>query len=308
MKLRPAPFLLPALLVLGCGGDAGESEAVVEETAEREMSAEEAGMAAIDALGDAFEEHYNMGHASMVADLHADDAIRLMADGGIYSGRDEILASLESAVAGSPSLTINRGDTKIIGDHAVSHGTWAVEATAESGEAVTQSGAYMSVARRMGDDWKIVASLTNYDAAPPEGFEFEAPPEDGPEDLVDGPTADIIDYYQTHYNMGHASMVADLFVEDGVAAFAMAPPAVGREAVEATIAAGIEAGNQITIHDVNTEDLGDGYYLDMGWYEIDPGDAPSWGTYMVLAHRADDGTGKIVWAASNGGFPPPEEG
>ena len=47
MKLRPAPFLLPALLVLGCGGDAGESEAVVEETAEREMSAEEAGMAAI---------------------------------------------------------------------------------------------------------------------------------------------------------------------------------------------------------------------------------------------------------------------
>ena len=137
-------------------------------------------MAAIDALGDAFEEHYDMGHASMVADLHADDAIRLMADGGIYSGRDEILASLESAVAGSPSLTINRGDTKIIGDHAVSHGTWAVEATAESGEAVTQSGAYMSVARRMGDDWKIVASLTNYDAAPPEGFEFEAPPGDGP--------------------------------------------------------------------------------------------------------------------------------
>lgn len=303
MKLRPALFLLSALLVLGCGGDAGEPETVVEETAAPEMSAEEAAMAAIDALGNAFEEHYNMGHASMVADLHADDAVRLMADGGIYSGRDQILASLEEAVAGSPSLTVNRGDTKIIGDHAVSHGTWAVEATMESGEAVTQSGSYMSVARHMDGDYKIVASLTNYDAPTPEGFQFRAPPSETPEDLVDGPTADIIDYYQTHYNMGHASMVADLFVDDGVAAFAGAPAAQGREAVEALIAAGIEAGNQLTIHDVMTEDLGDGYYLDIGWYQVE-NEMPTWGTYMVLAHRAEDGTGKIVWAASNGGFPP----
>jgi uncharacterized protein (TIGR02246 family) len=297
------------LLVLGCGGDAGETEAVVEETAAREMSAEEADLAAVDALASAFEEHYNMGHASMVADLHTDEALRLMANGGIYSGRDGILASLEAAVAGSPSLTINRGDTKVIGDHAVSHGTWAVEVTSESGEAITQSGSYMSHARRVDGEWKIGLSLTNYDAPPPEGFEFEPPPGDGPpEDLVDGPVADIVEYYQTHYNMGHASMVADLFVDDGVAAFPMSPAATGREGVEALIAQGTEAGDQITIHDVNTEDLGDGYYLDLGWYEMEAGDTETWGTYIVLAHRAEDGTGKIVWAASNGGFPPAEEG
>jgi hypothetical protein len=67
----------------------------------------------------------------------------------------------------------------------------------------------------------------------------------------------------------------------------------------------LSAGSpQITIHDVYTQDLGDGYTLDGGWYELtrnaEGQSVQRSGMYVLLAHLQADGSYKIQWHVSNG--------
>ena len=60
----------------------------------------------------------------------------------------------------------------------------------------------------------------------------------------------------------------------------------------------------LTVHDIFTEDLGDGWYVDIGWYEVTSptpdGDATTVGTYLTIVETDAEGARKIRWSATNG--------
>ena len=307
MKIRFPLFLLLSLFVAACSGGADDSGAMAEgDEAPAEMSAEEATVAALEEIRAGYMQHYNLLDASAVADFYADEAVVLLADGSIADGREAIEASLETAMGVNPTLGLNTDDVIVLGDWAVSRGTYQVDAAPEGGDLLSFGGHYITLFANDMGTWKIGAVVSSYDSPRPEGWVYADPPEDGPpEDLVDGPVADAVQGYMTHYNLGHASMVADLHTEDGVTMFADQPLVQGRAGIQAALEEQFAPGQaNLTIHDITTEDLGGGYYADFGWYEVEGAMTPDGpvnvaGTYLVIATTADDGSHKMHWVVSN---------
>lgn len=309
MKSRLPLFLLLGVFGLACsGGESNESGAMEEEAPEAAAMAESDAdaVAAIEEIRAGYVQHYNLHHPSMVADYYADDATSILANGSVSDGKAAIEGNLEAAMAANPTLDLEGHDQMVFGDRAVSWGTYNVDMAPEGGEASSSSGYYMSVFRNVDGMWKLQFVMTNYDAPPPEGAEMVPPPEDGPPpDLENSPDAALTAAWQQHYNLGHASMVADLHTDDGVTMWADSPVAEGREAIEAALAAGMAEGSpQIAIHEVMNQDLGDGYSVDAGWYQITvtgpegEEEGPA-GTWMTLVRTGADGQRRIHWALSN---------
>ena len=73
-------------------------------------------------------------------------------------------------------------------------------------------------------------------------------------------------------NLYHPSMVAYYYTEDTKVAFAGSPVATGGEAVAPELVELAESPSQLTIHDVGTMELGEGWALDGGWYQMDAPD------------------------------------
>jgi uncharacterized protein (TIGR02246 family) len=288
-----------AVLVLACGGDGAEQGAG---DAGAEATPTAAGDdAAIDELRSDYVEHYNLHHASVVADLYADSAVFLAADGSVMDGKAAILAALEQQMAGSPTIELNAQDRMTFGNNAVVLGTYQVNTTPEGAEAMTLSGHYMSHFSRMDGGWKINLVITNYDSPPPAGLPAAEPMTEAPPD--DGTLTDLVRAWTAHFNAGHVDSVAALYTADAKASFADRDMVEGQSAIAAALSEGQTAGSTITIHDVATMDLGNGYALDGGWYEISAGGSvQQTGTYMLLAHQ-ENGAYRIRWHVSNGHAP-----
>lgn len=313
MKLRSTLPLFVGLILAGCAGDTGEETAEATEmaSAETEMADEgtadaSADMAALADMAEQFETHYNMYHPDMVADFYAEDAVALMANGGVQEGRAAIEARLTADMEGQPTLSLDQAESIVSGDVAVTRGTWAVETTAD-GQAMALGGNYLTMQRRVDGAWKIGMVVTNYDAPPPEGTPLGEVPGEAPAD--EGTMTEIVEYFQTHYNMGHGTMVGtQLYTDDAWASFANAPAVSGPAAIGAELQARADAGaSNLVIHDVATIPMGDGMAVDAGWYEMDTADGPVGGSYILLAEQADDGSWKIKWQVSNGMPAPAEE-
>jgi len=301
LKLRNAWILFVVLAVAACGGAAEEPVADTGAAAAADAAPMDDG-AALDELTEYFVTHYNMHHAGMVAELYADDAVFLATDGSVREGKAAIEAAMEEGMAAQPTLALNVDDRIITGDAAVSRGTWAVEQTPEGADApVTLDGHYLTVQAKIDGEWKTTVVITNYDEAPPEGTPYNETVGEAPPELTDSPLSELVAYYATHWNMGHGDMVASRYAEDAVAAFADMPQASGREAIAAQMNERIEGGNtpQLTIHEVAAEDIGGGYYIGGGWYEMVADAGNSVGAYIMLVRAGDDGTMQIQWAVSN---------
>ncbi len=303
MKLRSTLPLFVGLVAASCGGETADSGA--EEATEMASVAEEMtpAEAALDEFTGEFAEYYNMHDAAAVANMYAEDAITLLADGTIATSRDQILANLENAMSSSPSLTLEPAARIVLDDHAVARGHFTVNTTAGE-QAVEMGGNYLTVFTR-GEDggWQVQAVITNYDAPPPEGMPRGTTPGETPEDA--GTMKEVTDFYATHFNMGHASMVADLFTDDGFLARPNAPAAEGRAAIEAALQAAIDQGvSNLVIHDVRTQELGEGWAADMGWHTADvatpDGTMSNAGTYISLLKQQEDGSWKLHWLVANG--------
>ena len=102
-------------------------------------------------------------------------------------------------------------------------------------------------------------------------------------------------------NMGHASMVADLYAEDAITMWGDEPMRQGRAEITASLEAQMADGSpQVELHDVWVEDLGDGWHVGLGWYgNTRGGGSAVGGPYMVLTSMADDGSTVIHWDASH---------
>lgn len=300
MRFRSAFPAVLGLLIAAC---APEAEQPAEEMAEATTQDYESVSTAIDALARSYEEHYSMGHASAVADLYTDDPIVQGANSAVSVGREAFIASTESFMtAFSPRLTITPAEQVVVGDWVVDRGSYTQELAPEGGDAASLSGYYLGLSRRTDDGLRLHRLAVNANAPPtipmpaPEAMEAEAA--DG------GPIADLRDSYVEHYNMGHASMVADLWGDDGVSMFFESPAASGRAAIEASIAEAMAEGSpQVTLASSETIMLGEGWALDRGSFTVEvtvEGQALTRsGTYMVLCQEADDGTWKLHWGLSN---------
>ncbi|MHC4822075.1 MAG: YybH family protein [Planctomycetota bacterium] len=297
MKTRTLPLAVLTLLVSACGGgDAGDSAS--EGAA---MASADADRAAIAQVSADWQTHYNMGHPDMVADFHAEDGWYLPAQGGMHEGRAELIAWMKGSTDAGAQVGLMPHETMVMGDMAVGIGMYSIEVTRD-GQAAEYDGSYLNVMSKASGEWKIQGGISNLSAEPPAGYPFfedsDAPAAD------EGTMGEVVDAYMTHWNLGHADMVADIYTEDAMVAFANSPMVQGRDEVASRLAERMAAGpTDIEIHDVGTMELGDGWALDGGYYMILPkggGDPLQAGAYLALNRRAEDGSWKIHWHVSNG--------
>lgn len=298
------PALALAMFAVACGGDTGQEDAdMAAESAMTEgmsdtMAADEA---AIDQFRMDYVQHYNLHHPDMVAAMFDDSATWLNADGSVLEGRAAIQERLTADMAGNPTVDITSTDTKILGDWAMSIGAYSVDTTPPEGQMMTMTGNYISGFEKQDGQFKLVGLITNFNTTPPEGVEWAEPSGEAPPE--NGTMTDLITAYETHFNLGHADMVADLFTDDAIVGFANLPMGQGRAAVVDALQQRFAMGDspQIDIHDVYTMDFGDGWAVDAGWYAITTtGGAGQTGNYISLAQQQPDGTWKMHWMVSNG--------
>jgi len=294
MKVRNLLLLfLAATFVTACSAQDEAANDTPDATAD--ASTDDA--AALDALREGYAEHYNMGHADVVAANYTDDAVTIMADGGVNLGRAEILANLEAVLAGSPTVRIDRDDIHVAGDKAVARGNWGVSMPVEGADPMTTSGDYMTYFVRVDGEWKIQIVASNYDSEQPPEAHMGAVSEnvDDEEDTtMDG----LMTAYEEAWAAGDASAIAWLFTDGAHSSFANQSAIEGRAAIETRVAEQI--GGTLDIHAKGTIDLGDGWMVNGGWYEIATDDGDSIGNYLLLASTTDDGSHQIHWLVSNG--------
>ena len=285
------------LLLVACGG--GDQEANAGEPAEEMEAAVDEG-AAIAEMTEYFETHYNMGHANMVADLYGEEAAMLAANGMVLEGRAAIEEYFQTNMdAISAQVSIDAVEQLVMGDMAVSRGNYSIDGEAE-GEAVSFGGAYLNFLAKEGEDWKVQGAVTNYDTDA--GDRWVGMPEGGEDPPEESMLTALAEAYETHYNLGHASMVADLYTQDAQVAFPGGGWISGYDAITQAIQTGMDnnGGAQLDIHGVETVDMGDGMVMDAGWYEnLVDGETVGWGTYALVGQQNADGEWQIKWLVGN---------
>lgn len=292
MDIRTRSLILPLVLLIGACQPADEAATNGDETEQAPDAAAE-----LDALAASYEEHYDMGHADMVADMYVEDATALMADGDVLRGRQAIAADLAEDMEASPDLALEQLDAVVgaDGQMAATIGTWDVTVTPEGGDAMTHGGHYMTANLRTADGWKLMGVITNHDAQQSaemlQGTAGEPPAE---ESQMGG----LLDAYEEAWNSGDPAAVAALYAEDAWAAFADLPAVEGREAIGDLMEQRVRG--TIELHGVRSESLGEGRMIDGGWFTISGGEGGDFtGNYWIVTETVD-GEPRIKWTVSNG--------
>lgn len=298
------PLLLVAGLVAAC---APADEPAAEEGAEMAMPEGEASADFLADLRSQYEEHYNMGHADMVAALYEEDAVVMFADGSVEMGREAVRGDLAEAIAMSPEVEITGTDRMRFGDVALERGTYEVSMTPEGAEPMSAAGYYLNLVERAEEGWRIAWLATNYETPPaeiPPPSEAEEAATMAEETEVPAGLAELESAYEQHFNLGHADMVADLYTEDAVAMYAESDAATGRAAIASALAERIASGSpQLDIHHAETRMLGDGWAAGRGWVTLtataEGGEVGREGRYVALYRQGEDGSWKIHWVLTN---------
>jgi len=304
MRIRSlTPFL--AVMALACGGGADDQAATADTAQDYAAEATDGAAdaaAAVAGVAEAWETHYNLGHGSMVADFHAPDGLFFSADGSMLTGRETIAAELTSEIeAGSPQISIETDETIVEGEWAVGRGTYDVTATPEGGEPMTNTGYWTALFHNVDGSWLIQGLATNVDSDQPvmPAAASEMPTADAALQIPPG-LAELEEAYETHFNLGHAPMVADLYTEDAVAMVSGMPAAEGSAAIEQNLARRIEAGaGNIDLQPIGFQVLRDDLVGSVGTLEIAMGEETRTGFYSALYERGADGAWKIKWALSS---------
>ncbi|MGK2962280.1 MAG: YybH family protein [Gemmatimonadaceae bacterium] len=292
MTARFPSLALAVLLAAGCTADVPADQ----------QGEDAAAVAAIEQIRADYVTHYNAHHASVIAEMFADSAVSLNADGSVEMGRPAIQASLEEAMKGAPTLDLKSGEVMVFGNHAVGRGTYTVTTTPPGGSAMSLAGSYMTHFTKLDGQWKISSVTTNYNAPMPEGMRqpsgAEAPPDQGTMQTV-------LTSFTQAFGAGDWAGLAALYDEDAYGSWSGEGAHEGRSAIQTRFTnryAG-STSQQIEIHDVSTLELAPGWALDGGWWVVTgaTGAASLDGIYMHLMRQQEDGSWKIHWAVVNGG-------
>lgn len=292
MRTRHATPIALALIVAACAQPADDAPAEAPE-----MSDEEA----IAALGDYWETHFNMQHPEMVASKYLDDAWVAPADGGWFEGEEQVQGWLAETSAPAPTASIDPVETVVMGDKAFGMGRYAIVGTGPDGNPMEFSGAYMNALSKVGGEWMIQGSMTNYDEARPDGWEWNAMPDgDAPPD-VDNQFSEMVEAFETAWNAQDAAGLGAMFTEGSMAAFSDGPIMMGRGGVESGMAERLQPGVTIEIHQVNADQIDESHWGSGGWYEMQgpDGSTVQTGLWWNVFEMQDDGSPLIHWSISN---------
>ena len=285
-------LLLPLVLLFGaCAGD----DAADDDMADDGM----AGDSPVTSLTTAYQEHYNAGHADMIADLFTEDGVGLYADGTVARGAAELTAFTAGQMeAGNPQAQIDVLEEMMFGDTAVAVGSWDVTASPEGAEMTESSGHWMAAYVNTADGWKIAGVITNYDRQMSAEYLQGTPPTSPPP--AASMMGELIDAYEAAWNAGDSEAVADLYADDAWAAFSDLPAVSGQDAIADVMEQRVRG--TIAITGVQSADLGDGWAVDGGTWELSGQGVeggPLRGHYWILVHT-EDGERKIKWSVTNG--------
>lgn len=105
---------------------------------------------------------YNQADGATVAAMHTADGATMFANQARWEGSAGLAGGLEEAFAASPQNEITQVAVEVHGDWAVNRGFYEQQASSPEGEAVSQSGYYMYVARKDASGaWKIHWLVSN---------------------------------------------------------------------------------------------------------------------------------------------------
>jgi uncharacterized protein (TIGR02246 family) len=120
------------------------------------------------AVNGAWIEQYNAGNADAVADLYWEDASFLEPGRPAHVGRDAIRAAIAAGIEAAKSAGLTNtnedGPVQISGNIAWQQGTYKVTNAAG---ATLETGKYLSVLEKRGDQWRLLRDTYNSDGAPP---------------------------------------------------------------------------------------------------------------------------------------------
>jgi len=291
MRIRTlAPFAL--VFAIACGGAETEEAAMTEEM--DDAAAMSDGEAAMTEITDYFQTHYNMGHGSMVASKFAEDGLLWAASGTMLYGREAVGAGLQARMDSEGSqVQIHPGETLQFGDQLVARGHYVLTGTVDGAE-VTNSGYYMSVGENVDGEWLLKGMVTNFDT--PDQFMAAGMMMDQPEgmggDLIQASTG----YFVTHYNMGHAGMVANTYTEDAVAMMPGERAREGRAAVEEGLQAMVDAGVTFSgMSGWSAHELEGGHVVGIGTYGTEGAEDSAGGHFAALYAPGEDGGLMLHW-------------
>ena len=287
MRIRTlAPFALA--MTIACGG-AEMEEAATEEMTEAmdDAPAMPDADAAMATITDYWQTHYNMGHGSMVASKFVEDGVLWGSSGAMLYGREAIGEGLQSRMdAGSSEIAIHPGAAMGFGDQVVARGHYVL-----TGGDARNSGYYIGVAENVDGEWALKGMVANLDT--PDQTMSAGAMMDMPEGMGGDLVQESSDYFVTHYNMGHASMVANTFTEDAVAMLPGERAREGRAAVEEGLQALFDAGVMFSgMSTWSAHDLDEGHAVGIGTYGTEDG---SGGHYAALYSRGEDGSLMLHW-------------
>jgi uncharacterized protein (TIGR02246 family) len=108
------------------------------------------------------------GDAAKVAMFYTTDATFMPPNEPAVKGQSNIQAWMQKQIdAGAPSLKLQPTESRISGSLAFEAGTYTFSMKPKTGEAVSDSGKYVVVLRKEGNDWKISHDIFNSDMPPP---------------------------------------------------------------------------------------------------------------------------------------------
>ena len=164
-------FLLSvtALLLPAC--QAGDNPANTAEVNSTAAADDEAGEQAIRAQVDRWLQFVKAKDAAGIAQLYTEDGAVMPPNAPIGKGRAAIEQTWASMMQ-TPGFDLTFNPEQIVlsssGDMALDRGTYKL-AVAPNGTAQTDTGKYVVVWRKIGNEWKAAADIFNSDGPPPAG-------------------------------------------------------------------------------------------------------------------------------------------
>ncbi len=167
-RRRPVPWVVCAALAfaVACAPSAEELAPVPE--ADPALSSEEA----MNSLVASYLQAVNRGDADGLAILYTEDAVRINADGGVVTGRDDIrLFAAADYAEFDQELQLHVEENDFSGQLAFLRGTYGLTVMSKEDSSVVteQVGKWMNVLRRNEDgSWLIAREMANRDHPPGE--------------------------------------------------------------------------------------------------------------------------------------------
>ena len=130
------------------------------EKAAKDTSAED--LQAVKAASEQFTNAYNQGDAAALAALFTEEAKRLPPNNPMMVGRESIQAIYEASFNGGVSdLQLTVIDFNVGGNMAHEVGKYTVTIRSEEGEAISESGKYVRIWKRVNGSWKVDVLIFN---------------------------------------------------------------------------------------------------------------------------------------------------